>query len=134
MAKKKTSNCKACGNLVSKTAKFCIHCGEKNKHKNETGNIVFLGILLFCGFALMGSFDSTNSPANNSSNKPEAQEQKAPSSPCVTNFRECTSQEELVNNYRDGLIEAGVSCKVTADDMARYGSVDVPFFYAFGSY
>lgn len=43
----KTGKCKACDNLVSKTAKFCPHCGEKKPYKNSSSGTWFLFVILF---------------------------------------------------------------------------------------
>jgi hypothetical protein len=51
---------------------------------------------------------------------------------CRKDFRQCTSQEQLVDHYGD-LTKGKTSCKIAAKGMARFGDPDFPFF-AFGSY
>jgi hypothetical protein len=51
---------------------------------------------------------------------------KSQISACRDDWQKCTDNEQLVNNYRD-YTDAKVSCKMRANDMARYGTPEWPW-------
>jgi hypothetical protein len=49
---------------------------------------------------------------------------------CVSDYRKCTDNADLMNNY-DGVVGAEVRCKSEAQNDAKFGSPEFPWWFAF---
>jgi predicted RNA-binding Zn-ribbon protein involved in translation (DUF1610 family) len=129
----KLEKCAACGHDVSSQAQACPNCGHpialaaETKARAKAQNRSSLG----CGvvvLAVVGFF----AYAINEGSKIEDQEKIHPT--CVSDYTKCTDNKDVIDKHRNkNNIQMNIICKNTANDVAKYGTPDLPFF-AFGTY
>jgi hypothetical protein len=135
--------CPACGKDVSTQATSCPNCGHPLAKSGavKQGSILEMArrplripnglkstiVLLFlvAVFASVNSGNQTSNPTTPP--KPTTQEDL-----CRSDWTKCADNERLVNSYSDwSLVQ--VRCKRAANDSAKYGNPDWPWF-PFGTF
>jgi len=121
--------CPACGKDVSTQATSCPNCGhpvasggDKPQKKSPLG-VVLATLLGLVVIAII--LNPANQPRSTSTTT-------APDNPCRSDWTKCASNEDLVNHY-SGWLRIGRECKDAANDRAKYGNPEWPWF-AFGSF
>lgn len=118
--------CRECGEPVSTTAAACPKCGAPPKKQKSGGGFfgtIFVVIVLVVGYNQI----KANSSITDLTNAPPA-----PAPSCKTDWHLCADNSDLVNN-NNSMTSAQVACKTKANDSAKFGSPEWPWF-AFGSF
>lgn len=120
--------CKECGELVSTTAAACQKCGAPPRTTKSGGGIssaIAIIVVLVVGY----NFIKSNTTAANVS----VVATDPPASPtCKSDWHLCNDNSELMND-NNSVVGAQIACKSKANETAKFGSPEWPWF-AFGSF
>ena len=118
--------CPTCGKEISAQAASCPNCGHplaKSAAKKFPNNKRLGVIIIF--LVIIGAIVSVNS--GNQTAKPTTQDDS-----CRSDWMKCADNEQLVNQYLDWS-DVKSKCKQAANDRAKYGNPDWPWF-SFGTF
>ena len=116
--------CPQCGHMVSPAAVACPACGHPIAKSTGNGGMGCLIVVIIIIVSL--------SYAVHEGENIESAEKLHPT--CVTNYRLCKDNADLVEHHRPvNGIKLSIECKTAAEEAARYGDPDIPFF-GFGYY
>jgi zinc ribbon protein len=123
------SACPQCGHMVSPSAAACPACGhpiaatKKQKAQTVAGigcGCVMVAVIAFFAWAI------------NEGHNIEDQEKAHPT--CVSDYKKCTDNKDVVEHHQSRTgISMTIECKAAAEQAAKYGTPELPFF-AFGMY
>jgi hypothetical protein len=115
MTKSKLINCPVCNKEISKSAKICMGCGAKNKHRKSLLGWIFIVIL---GFYLIGLVIPDSPSGNNSNAAPVAEQLELSDWSCSQEHGYSTA-EGRVKNISDKPLH---NIQVVAEHFAKDGT------------
>lgn len=108
--------CHECKNEVSSEASTCPKCGAKVK--KPMGWVAKTVLILIATLIVLSMFASNQQKVN------------AVTSECVTNYKACKDNEDLINNYDSlAIIEARGRCKLSVNEHVKFGSPEWDWLY-----
>jgi hypothetical protein len=111
-----------------------IHPGlrpQPPKRRMQWWGYAVLGVAGLWGLGQMLP-DQTPTPAPSAPTATAPAAPVKPASPCKTDWSKCADNADIANNF-EGYSSAGRACRRQAEDMAKFGTPEWPWF-AFGSF